>query len=62
MVVVLRDPEPLVAQRFGVLRERDGIANGLAMRAVGDGDRLIENGKAQRSALLAAEIRHPARA
>jgi hypothetical protein len=43
MVVMLGDPEALVTQRLAMLRERYGVADGLPVRAAGDGDRLIEN-------------------
>ncbi len=45
MVMVLGNPEALVAQRLAMLGERHGVADRLVLRAVGDGDRLIENGK-----------------
>ncbi len=45
MVVMLGDPEPVVAQRLAVPGQRYGIADRLIVRAAGDGDRLIENGK-----------------
>jgi hypothetical protein len=44
---VLRHPEACVAQRLGILRERYGVPYGLAMRAIGNGNRLIEYGQAQ---------------
>ena len=45
MVVVLGDPEAVVAQRLAVLGEGNGVADRLILRTAGDGDRLIENGK-----------------
>jgi hypothetical protein len=37
----------VVAQALAMLRERDGVADRLAVRAVHHGHRLVENGKAQ---------------
>ena len=45
MVVVLRHPEALVAQRLAVLGERHGVADRLVVRSAGDGNRLVEDGK-----------------
>ena len=45
MVVMLGHPEALVAQRLAMLGERHGVADRLVLRAAGDGDRLVENGK-----------------
>jgi hypothetical protein len=41
--VMLRNPETVVAQRLAVLRERDRVADGGAVRAIDDGDRLVED-------------------
>ena len=43
VAVVLRNPETVVAQRLAVLRERNRVANGDTVRAVDDGDRLVED-------------------
>ena len=40
---MLRDPEAVVAQRLAMLREGHGVADGLALGAARDGDRLVEN-------------------
>ena len=45
MVVMLGNPEAFVAQRLAMLGKRHGVADRLVLGAVGDGDRLIENGK-----------------
>ena len=45
MVVMLGDPEAVVAQRLAVLGQGYGVADRLIVRAAGNGDRLIENGK-----------------
>ena len=43
MVVMLGDPEAVVAQPLAMLREGHGVADGLALGAARDGDRLVEN-------------------
>jgi hypothetical protein len=45
MVVVLGHPEALIAQRLAMLGQRHGVADRLVLRATGNGDRLVENGK-----------------
>jgi hypothetical protein len=45
--VVLGHPEAVIAQRLAVLRERDGVADGVAVRPVDDRNRLIEYREAQ---------------
>jgi hypothetical protein len=45
MIVMLRHPEAVVAQRFAILRQRHGIADRLVLRAAGDGNGLVEDGK-----------------
>ena len=47
MVVMLRHPEALVAQRLAMLGERHGVADRLVLRPAGDGDRLVQDGKAE---------------
>jgi hypothetical protein len=53
MAVVLGDPEAVVAQLLAILRERDGVPDRLAVRAIEDGDRLVKDGETQRSISLA---------
>ena len=43
VVVMLGHPEAVVAQRLAVLGERDRVADRLAVRTAGDGDRLVEH-------------------
>ena len=45
VVVVFRNPEPLVAEFLAVFGQRHGVADGLRLRHTGGGGRLIENGK-----------------
>jgi hypothetical protein len=43
VVVVLGKPEALIAEGFAVLRERQGVGDGFAMRTINEGNRLIEH-------------------
>ena len=54
---MLGHPEAVIAQRLAVLRERNGVTDRLAVRAAHNGDRLIENGKAQGTSSLPEAIR-----
>jgi hypothetical protein len=51
VAVMLGQPEAVVAQRLAVLRQRDGVADGGAVRAADYGDGLVEDGEAQRRLL-----------
>jgi len=47
VVVVLGDPESVVAEGLAGLCQRDGIANRDFMRTAGNGNGLVENGEMQ---------------
>jgi hypothetical protein len=53
VVVVLGYPEAVIAECVAELREREGVADRLPVRPIDDGNRLIEDGEAQRSISLA---------
>src|SRR3546814_11156339 len=44
MAVVLGQPEAVVTERVGALCQRQGVADRLALRPAGGGDRLVEDG------------------
>jgi hypothetical protein len=44
MVVMLGQPEAMIAQRLAMLRHGDRVADRLAVRPVDERDGLIENG------------------
>ena len=45
MIVMLGHPETVVAQRLAMTGQGDGVADRLIVRAAGNGDGLVENGK-----------------
>jgi hypothetical protein len=47
VAVMLRDPKAVIAECLTVLRERDRVTDRVDVRAIYDGDRLVEDGKAQ---------------
>jgi hypothetical protein len=47
VVVVLGDPEAVVAQRVAQPRQRNGVADRLPVRPIRDGDRLVEDREAE---------------
>jgi len=53
VAVMLGQPEAVVAQRLAVLRQRNGVADGGAVRSANYGDGLVEDGEAQRRLLPA---------